>query len=280
MNGFPRGLSYFRVSGGGNDFILLDARGLTEPPPPAPLARALCRRGLSLGADGLVWITASSEADLEVTYFNADGSRAFCGNGTLCAARWAHVHGALPAALRLATEQGVLSLKVSGARVEMSVPPPAAMQDGISLEPAGLPGHGIAINTGCPHLVVLCPTLPDDATFAMAAQILRYHPALGPAGANVDFVAVQDPHRLQVRTFERGVEAETLASGTGCLAAALAAASRSLASAPVACKVRGGTPLKVRFARDGSVFSNVSLEGEARLVAAGTVGDDAFVGSD
>ena len=280
MNRFPRGLTYHRVSGGGNDFILLDARGLDDAAAPDRLARALCRRGLSLGADGLVWITAAGEADLAVTYFNADGSRAFCGNGTLCAARWAHVHGDMPSSMRLETDQGILSLKVSGARVEMSVPPPTGVRDDISLQPAGLPGTGIAIDTGCPHLVVLCSTLPDDGTFAVAAPILRYHPDLGPAGANVDFVAVQDPHRLQVRTFERGVEAETLASGTGCLAAALAAATRSLAAAPVACQVRGGAPLKVRFTRAAATFSNVSLEGEARLVAMGTVGDDAFAGED
>jgi diaminopimelate epimerase len=280
MSDFPRGLAYQRVSGGGNDFILLDARDSLSSQQPDRLARALCRRGLSLGADGLVWITASETADLTVSYFNADGSPAFCGNGTLCAARWAHLHAGLPAAHRLDTAQGELSLTVRGSRVEMSVPPPSSLVDDISLEPAGLPGQGIAIDTGCPHLVVLCPTLPDDATFAHAAPILRHHPALGSGGANVDFVAVQDPHRLQVRTFERGVEGETLASGTGCLAAALAAASRSLTAAPVTCLVRGGTPLKVRFARDGRVFSNVSLEGEARLVAAGIVGDDAFAGCD
>jgi len=280
MNGLPRSLAFHRVSGGGNDFILIDARDLDPSPAPDRLARALCRRGLSLGADGLVWITAAGTADLAVTYFNADGSRAFCGNGTLCAARWAQVTAGLPAALQLETDQGVLDVKVSGARVEMSVPPPSGWRDDLSLEPAGLAGQGVALNTGCPHLVVFCRTLPDDAAFATSAPILRHHPALGPEGANVDFVAVQDPHRLQVRTFERGVEAETLASGTGCLAAALAAASRSLAASPVVCQVRGGAPLKVRFVREGTTFSQVSLEGEARLVAAGTVGDDAYHGSD
>lgn len=280
MNGFPRGLAFHRVSGGGNDFILVDARDLDPAPPPDRLARALCRRGLSLGADGLVWITASHEADLALTYFNADGSRAFCGNGTLCAARWAHVHAGRPASLQLETDQGLLAVKVKGSQVEMAVPPPTGLRDDVSLDPAGLPGQGVALNTGCPHLVVFCRTLPEDEAFAEAAPILRHHPALAPEGANVDFVAVQDPHRLQVRTFERGVEAETLASGTGCLAAALAAASRSLAASPVVCQVRGGAPLKVRFARDGAAFSQVSLEGEARLVAAGTVGDDAFVRCD
>jgi diaminopimelate epimerase len=235
---------------------------------------------LSLGADGLLWITGSPAADLALAYFNADGSRAFCGNGTLCAARWAHVHAGLSASLQLETDQGVLAVKVSGSRVELAVPPPSGLRDDVELAPAGLAGHGVALNTGCPHLVVFSGTLPDDEAFARAAPILRHHPALAPEGANVDFVAVQDPHRLQVRTFERGVEAETLASGTGCLAAALAAASRSLVASPVICQVSGGAPLKVRFVRDGTVFSQVSLQGEARLLAAGTVGDDAYHGCD
>ena len=117
--------------------------------------------------------------------------------------------------------------------------------------------------------------LPDNQQFAAAAPILRHHPDLAPAGANVDFVEVADPHRLRVRTFERGVEGETLASGTGCLAAALAAASRSLAASPVTCQVRGGAVLKVRFTRTAQGFENVSLEGEARFIASGTVGADA-----
>jgi len=165
---------------------------------------------------------------------------------------------------------------VTGSRVTLSVPAPTALRDNVALEAAGWPGTGVAINTGCPHLVVFTERLPDDGQFAAAAPGLRHHPELAPAGANVDFVEVADPHRLRIRTFERGVEGETLASGTGCLAAALAAASRALAASPVVCLVRGGAPLKVRFTRTAQGFTDVSLEGEARLIAAGTVGADAF----
>ncbi|MCZ6651295.1 MAG: diaminopimelate epimerase [Acidobacteria bacterium] len=276
MTSRAAGLAFQKVCGGGNDFILVDSRDLAMPPQPADLARDLCRRALSIGADGLVWIRSSTEAELAVDYFNADGTRAFCGNGTLCAARWAHERAGFPATLRLETDQGVLDARVSGSRVKLAVPAPPPPRDGLSLEAAGLPGTGLAINTGCPHLVVLMDRLPDDAQFAAAAPILRHHPDLAPAGANVDFVEVIDPHRLRVRTFERGVEGETLASGTGCLAAALAAASRSLAASPVTCQVRGGSPLKVRFTRTAQGFENVSLEGEARLIASGTVEADAF----
>lgn len=275
MTSRAAGLAFEKVCGGGNDFILVDSRNLSMAPQPADLARDLCRRALSIGADGLVWIRSSTRADLAVDYFNADGSRAFCGNGILCAARWAHERAGFPAVLRLETDQGVLDARVRGAQVQLAVPAPQAPRDGLSLAAAGLPGKGIAINTGCPHLVVLMDRLPDDPQFAAAAPILRHHPDLAPGGANVDFVEVADPHRLRVRTFERGVEGETLASGTGCLAAALAAASRSLAASPVACQVRGGTTLKVRFTRTAQGFKDVSLAGEARFIAGGTVGVDA-----
>jgi diaminopimelate epimerase len=161
----------------------------------------------------------------------------------------------------------------------MRVPAPGRWRDGIDLAPAGLAGQGILLDTGCPHLVVLGDGLPDDPSFAAAAPRLRRHPELGPDGANVDFVAVEAPHRLALRTFERGVEGETLASGTGCLAAALAAASRRLVDSPVACRTRGGLTLTVRFgARDGA-YTEVSLEGEARLIYTGVTAPGAFAGS-
>ena len=138
------GLAFEKVCGGGNDFVLVDSRNLAVAPPPAELARDLCRRALSIGADGLVWIRSSTAADLAVDYFNSDGSRAFCGNGTLCAARWAHERAGFPAALRLETDQGALDAWVSGSRVKLAVPSPGAPRDGLTLAAAGLPGTGVA----------------------------------------------------------------------------------------------------------------------------------------
>ncbi len=273
--GVPAGLPFHKVSGGGNDFILVDDRtgGTADG---AALARALCPRARSVGADGLILVRASSQADLRMIYFNADGSRAFCGNGALCVARWAHHVAGLGVSLALETDSGVRPLTVRDRMVRMEVDPPTAWRHAVSLAPAGMAGEGIHLDTGCPHLVAILPTLPGDAEFEALARPLRHHPDLAPAGANVDFVSVEDPHRLRLRTFERGVEGETLASGTGCLASALAAASLSLAASPVTCLVRGGTPLKVRFRREaGGTFGAISLEGEARLVYSGVAGPDA-----
>ncbi|MFQ5670434.1 MAG: diaminopimelate epimerase [Acidobacteriota bacterium] len=268
------GLPFHKLSGGGNDFILIDAREPVAGLEPQALARLLCPRAHGVGADGLIVVSPASEADLALAYFNADGSRAFCGNGTLCVARWAHQAAGLPAALRLETDQGVVPARVRGRRVEMEFRPPRGLRQGITLEPAGMEGSGLFLDTGCPHLVVLVDALPDPEVFLSQARRLRRHPGLGDAGTNVDFVMVEDPHRLRLWTFERGVEGETLASGTGCLAAALAAASRSLAASPVTCLTRGGIPLKVRFRRRGADFTWVSLEGEARLVYRGVTSPD------
>lgn len=268
------GLPFFKVCGAGNDFILIDRRTPVPGCDPTAWARALCRRGLGVGADGLLLIEASSTATLRLTYFNADGSRAFCGNGTLCAARWAHEIAGFPADLRLETDAGVIPAQVQGDRVEIEVSPPVELRQGIDLAPAEDRGEATFVNIGCPHLVIIRDELPDDDTFAARAPLLRRHPALGAAGANIDFVQIESRQRLRLRFFERGVEAETLASGTGCLAAVLAAARRGLVDAPVTCLTRGGERLLVRFDRRGGVFERVRLEGSAHLVYEGRLGPD------
>lgn len=268
------GLPFYKVSGAGNDFVLIDAREAVPGLDPARWARAICPRRLSVGADGLIVVEPSGEATLRMTYVNADGSRAFCGNGTLCVARWAHEVGGFPAELTLETDEGIIPARVRGARVEIRLGPPGDLRPGVSLEPGGLAGQGTYVDVGCPHLVVFCETWPEDDRFAAQASALRRHPDLGEAGANVDFAMVEDPHRLRLRVFERGVEAETLASGTGCLAAALAASERGLAASPVSCLTQGGETLKVRFRRQESGYDALSLEGSVRLVYTGTLGPD------
>ena len=268
------GLPFFKVCGAGNDFVLIDARAVAPDFDPVVAAPVLCRRGLGIGADGLLLVETSAVASLRLTYFNADGSRAFCGNGTLCVARWAHAIAGYPADLSLETDVGVVPARVYGERVEIGVSPPQELRHGIDLARGGGTGDGTFVQIGCPHLVVIDRVLPDDAAFEMQAPLLRRHPALGEGGANVDFVQVESRRRLHLRVFERGVEAETLASGTGCLAAALAAAAHGLVDSAVTCVTRGGEALTVRFERDGEAFKDVRLDGGARLVYAGRLGPD------
>jgi diaminopimelate epimerase len=268
------GVPFVKVCGSGNDFILIDDREASLAVEPSALAPPICRRALSVGADGLIIVRRSARADVAMLYFNADGSRAFCGNGTRCVARWAHLRAGLPARLSIETDRGVLVATVTGERVEVGMGETSRPRPGLSLAPAGLAGEGTWIETGCPHLVVVVPSLPGEE-FEALARPLRRHPDLGAAGANVDFVTVEDPHRLRLRSFERGVEGETLACGTGAVAASLVAAERSLVASPVTCLTRGGGALKVRFSRAGDRFAGVTLEGDARLVYTGTLGADA-----
>ncbi|MFQ5719169.1 MAG: diaminopimelate epimerase [Acidobacteriota bacterium] len=269
------GTAFLKVCGAGNDFILVDARALAAGIDAPLWARALCPRGSAVGADGLLVVAASDVAFVRLTYFNADGSRAFCGNGTLCVARWAHEMAGAPATVEVETDEGVLTAHIDRHRVEIELPPPKTVRADVDLDPAGMVGRGTFVDVGCPHLVVIADELPDDATFAAQARRLRHHPALGAAGANVDRVRVDDAATLSIRVFERGVEAETLASGTGCLASALAAAHLGLVTSPVTCRTRGGERLVVRFRRQGAEFAGVRLEGSARLVYAGRLGPDA-----
>ena len=272
MSGPRPGVRFFKVCGAGNDFILIDARQPLVGLEPSRWARVLCRRGLGVGADGLLLVEPSEAAAVRCTYFNADGSRAFCGNGTLCVARWAHEVAGHPADLQVETDAGIIPARVRGNRVEMEVSSPRELRRGVDLAPANLAGEGSFVDLGCPHLVVIGECLPDDRAFAAQAPALRRHPALGEAGANVDFVVVETPHRIRLRIFERGVEGETLASGTGCLAAALAAAERGLAASPIACLTSGGETLEVRFRHDGAAFEDIRLDGSARLVYEGKLG--------
>ncbi|MFQ5767199.1 MAG: diaminopimelate epimerase [Acidobacteriota bacterium] len=272
------GVSFTKVSGGGNDFILVEGGSSLRGDSAAEMARLLCARGRAVGADGLIVVEPATEpgVHLRLKYFNADGSRAFCGNSTLCVARWAHQVKGLPARLKLATDEGSVQAWVRGSRVQVDAPPVRGWRDGISLAPAGLEGRGTYLEVGCPHLVVRCGRPPDDAEFFERAAPLRRHPDLLPGGANVDFITVLDSHGLKIRTFERGVEAETLASGTGCLAASLAAAAYGEVVSPVTCRPRGGEEIVVRFRRAGDLFTDLSLEGSAHLVYTGVLGPAAF----
>lgn len=270
----PSGLAgrpFVKVCGGGNDFILVDERASPLPLDGPELARIVCQRALSVGADGLILIRPSTSADLAMVYFNADGSRAFCGNGTRCVARWAHLHAGLPQEMTLETDRGVLRARIRGERAEVDMATPIGPRPGPPLDGAGLPGHGLWLDTGCPHVVVIVATLPGPE-FADRARPVRHHASLGPEGANVDFVTVEDPHRLRLRSFERGVEGETLACGTGAVAATLAAASRSLVASPVTCLTRGGQSLRVRFRRTPDGWADVTLEGDGRIVYRGEFG--------
>ncbi|HXV91128.1 MAG TPA: diaminopimelate epimerase [Gemmatimonadales bacterium] len=271
------GLPIYKMSGSGNDFVMLDAR-LSQPGEWTPAdIRAVCARGTGIGADGLVFVgPGSQDRAARMVYFNADGSRApMCGNAALCTTRLAARLGIAPAeGMRLETDAGVYESRCAGAgaEAELHLAPVTTPADVPGIVPA--PGERrIALGVvGVPHLVVL---VDDVATVDVTARgrELRFDPALAPGGANINFVSPgTSSSEWWLRTYERGVEAETLACGTGAVAAACALSDWGLASLPLTVWSRSGRPLGVR-ARQAAPghYDDVWLAGEAHLVFRGVL---------
>jgi diaminopimelate epimerase len=257
-------IPFYKMHGGGNDFVLIDHRAPFIPEAEQPeFARRVCRRQLGAGADGLILLEASSTADFRWRFYNADGSEPeMCGNGGRCAARFAVMHGMAKATLTFETLAGTIKAEVKGRRVKllMAGVGEVSLNQTIPLEGETLTGHFIKV--GVPHVAV--PVHDLEATpVAGWGRAVRFHPMFAPAGANVNFLQVAGPHTLRIRTYERGVEDETLACGTGAVAAALIAARLGQVVSPVTVDTRGGEALTVYFTPQGQAFTEVFLEGDA-----------------
>jgi diaminopimelate epimerase len=262
------GLSFVKMTGAGNDFILVDDRaGLLGPAERAALARRLCPRRLAVGADGLVLLDEAAEADLHMRLFNADGSEAeMCGNAVRCLALYAAGAGLAPPRMRIATVAGIIHAEVLGperARVQLTDAGRPRRLAGIDF--GGPTAEVYSVNTGVPHAVVFVADL-EAADVVGWGRALRHHEAFSPAGTNVDFVAAGGEGVVCVRTYERGVEDETLACGTGVTAAALAAAEVGPVEMPLRVRTRSGAELEVSFRRDDDRVSGIYLEGPGAVV--------------
>ncbi len=271
MSGGP--LDYFKVSGGGNDFL-----ALVEPerlPSTLDIA-AWCRRGVSLGADGL-FVLRRDGAGARMDYFNADGRpAALCINGTRCAARLAFELGWAADELTVATGAGPLRARRSGATsVALELAAPAAAPQELSAQAAGQTYRGHFLEVGVPHFVLLWPESLARAPVAELGPVLRRHPVFGDRGANVDFARFPRPGRLEIRTFERGVEAETLACGSGVLAAVATGVALGLARLPLTAATGGGFEMEVEGQASGGRVASWSLAGDARILARGTLSPEA-----
>lgn len=256
-------LPFWKMHGAGNDFILIDDRAGGFPAGKAALIAALCARRTGIGSDGLILLDRSASAHVRMRFFNPDGHPAeMCGNGARCAARLAHELGAAPADLVLETAAGPVPASVRGNSVAVRLTPPAAWRlDGLADLPGGAVRYGF-VNTGVPHAVVLVEDLAS-CDVAGLGRSLRRHAAFAPAGTNVNFVRLVAPNTLEIRTYERGVEGETLACGTGIAAAALILARRGAVQPPVSVRTAGGDTLQVAFDIAGDRVDNVVLTGPA-----------------
>ena len=270
------GRAFYKMSGSGNDFVFFDARdepaGKLETP---EVIGALCERGLGIGADGVVFLERSAIADVALRYFNRDGTLAdLCGNASLCTTRLATELGAVdPKGFRLETGSGVLSARIRDGLPEIDLAPVREVAKEVpGVPPAGGESRlGFAL-AGVPHVVIACQSV-SHADVAGRGAALRSDPAFRD-GANVNFVEKSANGGWRYRTYERGVEAETLACGTGAVATAVLLKEWGLADDQVDLVTSSGRTLQVTLRKTGDAWTP-SLRGEGRLVFSGKLGETA-----
>lgn len=262
---------FVKMTGAGNDFIVADNRSGSVTLRPEQVAR-LCDRHFGIGADGLMLLVPcpSGRADWAWQFWNSDGSDAeMCGNGARCFARFIQrATGWTGPRVTFETGAGIVGAEFEGERVTVNLTPPRDLRLGETVPTTTGPVEVSRVNTGVPHAVVFVP----DADRAMVLEQgceLRRHPHFGPRGTNVNFVEVRDPGRIRVRTYERGVEGETLACGTGVTASALVTARSRGWPSPVRVLVQGGDELIVHFTAADGGFHDVRLNGPAAFVFEG-----------
>ena len=273
MNPIP----FYKMSGAGNDFIIIDNRDQKiKDHDLSGFITGVCRRKMSAGADGLILIESSETCDFRWRFFNSDGSKAdMCGNGARCAARFAHVTGIAGTALSFETEAGVISAQVNNKRVKVQMPEPSELKLNLSLK---LPNQSLeisSINTGVPHVVVFVAQVDDLDVLTLGREI-RYHRNFAPAGTNANFVQYDEGNSIHIRTYERGVEDETLACGTGAIASAIISARRFNLISPVDVKTRSGEHLTIYFDARDNQFGNIFMEGDARIIYIGELQPEAW----
>lgn len=269
----PAGRTFYKMSGSGNDFVVVDAT--REPADrlavPASI-QAICARATGIGADGLVLLEPSNLADYRMTYFNSDGSRGeMCGNASLCSARLASELGLLRGGeFRIETDAGILGARLLDDGPEVDLPPVSEVRTALPFRlEHGERWIGFAL-AGVPHLVV---RVDDVSTVDVVGRgrPLRNDPSLH-AGANVNFISADASGGWRIRTYERGVEAETLACGTGSVSTAILLAETGEASDRVALTTKSGLALKIRLTRMTEGWQ-ASLAGGARIVFEGRFGE-------
>ena len=265
--------AFAKYEGAGNDFILIDNRegGFT---PRAELIAALCDRHFGIGADGLMTLARNAEIDCSMRYYNADGSEGeMCGNGARCFGNFAAalLRHDRTKPLPFETMAGIVtaSFREDG-NVTVNLTEPHSLQLFV-LNADHVVGTDVHfLNTGVPHAVAFLDSL-EDADIVNMGAYLRYHDSFSPKGTNANFAEVLSPRHIAIRTYERGVEDETLACGTGMTASALVHAVLTDAPSPIKVDVAGGDTLEVGFTRTGDHFTNVTLTGPADLVFEGDI---------
>ena len=275
---FP--VSFAKMSGTGNDFVVIDHRRmLIAEADQAEFVRKVCRRMFSIGADGVILIENSDTVDFSWRFYNGDGSVAeMCGNGARCAARFAYARGIAEKTMKFETLAGIIEAEIlDDDEVSLLMTEPVDYKKGLSAKLGGVEREISFMNSGVPHAVLL---LDGDMDIPVKewGHTVRFHELFQPAGTNANFVQPLEDGAIRVRTYERGVEDETMACGTGAVASAIFAAEKGVCSSPVRVTTSGGEQLKIVFdlQEDGHA-ENVYLQGPARIIYIGQLTAEALL---
>lgn len=265
---------FTKMSGAGNDFVVIDNRRHILKDDLSEFVKAISHRRMGIGADGVLILEQSSRADFLMNYYNSDGSfGGFCGNGGRCIARYALLNGIASARLTFEALDQIYHAEVQGTRVRLKMGTPRDQRLDFVLQWNGKVLKAHAVNTGAPHVVIFLDENPELGTTNLSSvdvfklgKKIRYDPLFGTEGTNVNVVVVNDDGSLGIRTYERGVEAETLACGTGSVAAALVASKVKGLPSPQKVVPLSKEPLTVEFRAVSNGFADVYLVGDAEVV--------------
>lgn len=265
-------LHFWKMNGAGNDFVMLDNRDLSLALTDCQIAE-LCDRHRGIGADGLLLVEPATEGgDFKMRYYNADGGEAeMCGNGARCFGRFVNfLHDNKLDQIRFETLAGIISAEFDGDQVRINMSEPHSLQLQQSLLVEGETLEVPSVNTGVPHAVVFVDDLENTPIRKLGAA-LRFHTAFAPKGTNANFAKEIAPGQIAIRTYERGVEDETLACGTGMVASALIYHELYDVAPPISVQVRGGDTLQVNFKKEGDRYVDVTLFGPADFAFKGSI---------
>lgn len=273
--GSDKKIHFTKAVATGNDFIIIDNRKDVLKKDVSATAKKICDRRYGIGADGLLLVEKSDKADFKMKVFNPDGSEAaMCGNGSRCIALYAYLNKIASLAMNIETRAGVIKASVKNDEVKVRLTDPKDIQWNLCLTIKDCPYKVSFADTGVPHVIHFVNDIKNIKVKDLGAQ-MRYHAEFSPAGANVDFVKVMGSgkNKIKVRTYERGVEDETLACGTGAVASAIIAAEAEKLASPVIVETESGELLKVYFKLSKGNFTDIYLEGRTKLVYEGVIED-------
>jgi len=270
-------INFYKMSGSGNDFIIIDNRNnVVEENKLSDFISSVCRRKMSVGADGVILIENAKNIDFKWRFFNSDGSRAeMCGNGARCAARFAYLNKIAGPKMSFETDAGIIIAQVNNDLVKIKMTEPKDLKIDFTIDTDGGPVTASSINTGVPHVVMPVDNV-DDVEVVKLGRKIRYHEKFTPAGTNVNFYCPISEDKIKIRTYERGVEDETLACGTGAVASALVYANKKNIKSPVSVMTKSGGWLSVYFESKTDAFYNIYLKGDARIIYKGEMSEDAI----